>query len=435
MSVTSTGGTSTTVTSTTSGQQVTTPTLGRSARRAAFWIGAGIVLILIALAGIAITGPGTAADRLSPTSAAPSGAKALVEVLRQEGVSVTVASSLEEVAAAASDPASTTIVLNDAESLLDDDQLAEVGNLATRVVLIDPGFAQLSALVPEVAAAGGTAWGGEDATNADVLEADCALPAVLASESVSGGGAGYRVVDEQAETISCLGSGDEVYSLIQVTGDGGDGTGSSDGTSSSDGTGTGTVRTVLGASEALTNEDIVVAGNAALALSLLGETDSLVWYTPSIADRAGDTPPTLAELSPGWVVPSTLLAILVALAAAVWRGRRFGPLVVENLPVVVRASETMEGRARLYEKGSARLRALDALRIGAIERLARQVGLSRTASVDEVITAVSAVTGRPLSEVRLMLLDASPNTDADLVRLSDDLLILERNTVTATRPD
>jgi len=425
VSVTSTGGTSTTVTSTTSGQQVTTPTLGRSARRAAFWIGAGIVLILIALAGIAITGPGTAADRLSPTSAAPSGAKALVEVLRQEGVSVSVASSLEEVAAAASDPASTTIVLHDAESLLDDDQLAEVGDLANRVVLIDPGFAQLSALVPEVAAAGGTAWGGEDATNADVLEADCALPAVLAAESVSGGGAGYRVVDEQAETISCLGSGDEVYSLIQVTGDGGD----------SSGPGTATVRTVLGASEALTNEDIVVAGNAALGLTLLGETDSLVWYTPSIADRAGDTPPTLAELSPGWVVPSTLLAILVALAAAVWRGRRFGPLVVENLPVVVRASETMEGRARLYEKGSARLRALDALRIGAIERLARQVGLSRTASVDEVITAVSAVTGRPLSEVRVMLLDASPNTDADLVRLSDDLLILERNTVTATRPD
>ncbi len=41
------------------------------------------------------------------------------------------------------------------------------------------------------------------------------------------------------------------------------------------------------------------------------------------------------------------------IAAAFWRGRRFGPLVVENLPVTVRASETMLGRARLYEKSRA----------------------------------------------------------------------------------
>ena len=65
-----------------------------------------------------------------------------------------------------------------------------------------------------------------------------------------------------------------------------------------------------------------------------------------------------------------ILLLLVFLAAAFWRGRRLGPLVVENLPVVVRASETMEGRARLYQKSSARLHALDALRIGAIQRLA-----------------------------------------------------------------
>jgi hypothetical protein len=429
------------MTITSTGQQVATPTLRRTVRRSLFWVAAAIVLVLIALAGLALTGGGEAADRLSPTSPAPSGAKAVVEVLRQQGVSVTVASSLTEVADASSDPAHTTIVLHDPESLLDADQLAEVGGLATHVLLIDPAFAQLSALVPGVAAAGVTAWDPDDADDSDGsdgarLATDCSLPAAVAAGTVTGGGAGYRVVDESIDAVRCLGSGDEVYSLIRVGVGGGSagGAGSpSEGDSSgSDASG---VRTVLGASDALTNEKIIAAGNAALALTLLGENDNLIWYVPSLADLAGDTPPTLAELSPGWVIPSALLVILVALAAAVWRGRRFGPLVVENLPVVVRASETMEGRARLYEKGSARLRALDALRIGAVERLARQCGLPRTATVAEVISAVASVTGRPLSEVSAMLLDASPRNDADLVRLSDDLLTLERDTTRATRPD
>jgi hypothetical protein len=413
------------MTITSTGQQVATPTLRRTVRRSLFWVAAAIVLVLIALAGLALTGGGEAADRLSPTSPAPSGAKAVVEVLRQEGVSVTVASSLTEVADASSDPAHTTIVLHDPESLLDADQLAEVGNLATHVLLIDPAFAQLSALVPGIAAAGATAWDPDDADDSDDSEGsdaaglatDCSLPAAVAAGTVTGGGAGYRVVDESIDAVRCLGSGDDVYSLIRVGG------------------AEGGIRTVLGASDALTNEKIIAAGNAALALTLLGENDNLIWYVPSLADLAGDTPPTLADLSPGWVIPSALLVILVALAAAVWRGRRFGPLVVENLPVVVRASETMEGRARLYEKGSARLRALDALRIGAVERLARQCGLPRTATVAEVISAVASVTGKPLSEVSAMLLDASPRNDADLVRLSDDLLTLERDTTRATRPD
>ena len=69
------------------------------------------------------------------------------------------------------------------------------------------------------------------------------------------------------------------------------------------------------------------------------------------------------------------MLVLVALGAVFWRSRRVGPLVVENLPVVVRASETMEGRARLYERSNSRLHALDALRVGTVARLARTCGL------------------------------------------------------------
>ena len=180
--------------------------------------------------------------------------------------------------------------------------------------------------------------------------------------------------------------------------------------------------TVLGATGALTNGTILDLDNAALALTLLGTAPRLVWYLPSPADAAT---PTTAELSPPWVSPLIVLAVLTAVAAAVWRGRRFGPLIVENLPVVVRARETMEGRARLYQSSSARLRALDAIRVGTISRLATGCGLSSRAAVEEVVLAVAAAVGADPGDIRSTLLDTVPNTDAELVRLSDRLLEIE----------
>jgi hypothetical protein len=109
--------------------------------------------------------------------------------------------------------------------------------------------------------------------------------------------------------------------------------------------------------------------------------------------------------------------------------------VVERLPVVVRSRETVEGRARLYQRSGARLRAADALRIGTIGRLAPALGLSRLATVDEIASAAASALGRPLAELRGLLLDEQPRSDADLVRLSDDLARLETAVTAAVRPD
>jgi hypothetical protein len=190
---------------------------------------------------------------------------------------------------------------------------------------------------------------------------------------------------------------------------------------------------VLGAGAAIPNEFVIEKGNAALALNLLGGSEVLVWYLPGLDDVAA--PPPLGELSPNWVTPTVLLLAVTALAAAFWRGRRLGPLVVENLPVVVRASETMEGRARLYQRSSARRRALDALRVGTVSRLASALRLGRAASVDDVAWAVAERTGRDSEQVRRLLLDADPATDAELVRLSDELLVLERDLRAALTTD
>jgi hypothetical protein len=386
-------------------QRVMTASPTTVLRRSVFWIAATVFAVLVAIIGLAFAGSLSTDATLAATNPAPAGAKALVEVLRQQGVDVDATSSLDDTAAAVDDPAGTTLLYYDPDGILDSAQRTEAYGLADHVVVVDPGFEQLLDLSPDIAQAG--AVDGE-------LDADCGLDAARNADTITGDGLGYRYTGT-GEAELCFGSGDDVYSVVSIERDGG-------------------TATVVGASGALTNGMIAEDGNAAFALTLLGRHPQLVWYLPTATDLATAAPPTLGELSPDWVLPAVALTALTALAAAVWRGRRFGPLIVENLPVTVRANETMQGRARLYEKSSARLRALDALRIGAVERIARSCGLPRVATVDDVVAAASAVTGRQEPEVRRILVDARPATDRDLVRLSDELLVLERDVAAAVIP-
>ena len=133
-------------------------------------------------------------------------------------------------------------------------------------------------------------------------------------------------------------------------------------------------------------------------------------------------------------MPLALLLVMVAIAAAVAQGCRMGPFMVEPLPVIVPASETMRGRARLYGAARARLRAADALRLGTISRLASDTGLASNASVDDVVASVASVLGRPTLQIRALLVDRIPSTDRDLVELSDLLLHLERDVHARVRP-
>ena len=117
--------------------------------------------------------------------------------------------------------------------------------------------------------------------------------------------------------------------------------------------------------------------------------------------------------------------MLVGLTAAFWRGRRFGPVVIENLQVTVKTTETMEGRARLYAREGSRLRALDALRVGTLRRIADGFALGRGAGVDDIVSAVAGIAGRDPAALRALLIDLEPGSDRELVELSDRLLELE----------
>jgi len=390
----------------TTGATTLTPTIRVATRRALFWIVSAVSVVLIAVIALATTGSSTKGLPFSATNAAPAGSKALAEVLRERGVDVSVPTSLAGATATLSGPTRSTLFLVDPNGHLDRTQLRALATRAAHVIVLSPTYSQIAALAPEVGLAG--------VVGRSSLAAGCDLPAARAAGRVSGTGSGFRVLDRGAQTTACFASGTDTFSVVDIS------------------RATQHV-TVIGTTDAFDNEHVAERGNAALALTLLGDNDRLVWYLPTIDDSSAGGP-TIAQLTPAWVGAASALLIVVAIAAAFWRGRRLGPLVIENLPVVVRASETMEGRARLYQRGAARLRALDSLRIGSISRLATQCGLPRLATVDDVIAAVAAITARDTAVIRSLLLTADPHSDRELVRLSDELLDLERAVARDIRP-
>lgn len=388
---------------------VLTSSPGRMLRRRGGWIAVIAVVILAAIALVIIrSSSNVSAARLDPANPGPEGSRALVQVLEQRGVTVVPTDTLSDTLSQVGDPSDTTVLVYDPQGVMTSAQRTALLGLGTDVVAVEPGLLALDEFAPSVGLAG---------ERSGTFAVDCDLPAAQKAARVTGSGLGYRADAGDPSATACF-TTKGASGLVQLR--------DSSGSGSSDRT-----VTVLGLGSTLENGTIASRGDAALALNLLGAHHTLVWYIATYADLQGGSAPTIAELTPNWVTPLIILFLLTGIAAMVWRGRRFGPIVVENLPVTVRASETMEGRARLYARANARLRALDSLRIGTIDRLARQTGQPRTATVDEVVDAVAALLGRDRGEIATLLLDAIPSNDAALVHFSDLLLALEADVARA----
>ncbi|KRE26067.1 DUF4350 domain-containing protein [Agromyces sp. Soil535] len=387
-----------------------TPTVREQLRRRRAWIVIAAVLVLGALLLLAIQGGGLRPPGpvLGADNAGPAGSKALVEVLRDHGVAVTAAGTADDAVAGARRGA--TILLYDEFAVLDADRLDELSAAADRLVVAEPAFTTLEGIASGVRLAG--------AASGPLDDVACGTRAAERAGELSDGQRLLTVDDEAAAAgwEGCFRDGRFGYAL--VTGPGASG---------------GEVALVA-ATTVFENEHVDEAGNAALAIGLLGASDELVWYLPGPGDADGAGAPGLAELTPGWVSPVLVLAIAAVIAAGVWRGRRFGPLVVERLPVQVPAGETSQGRARLYARSAARRHALDQLRIGAIGRISAVLKLPRSASVDAVADAAAAATGRDAASVARLLVGAEPAGDRDLVDLAAELERLEHDVAASVRP-
>jgi hypothetical protein len=151
-----------------------------------------------------------------------------------------------------------------------------------------------------------------------------------------------------------------------------------------------------------------------------------VWYAPQHVEGELSSSTTIFDLIPGnvtWIVVQLWLTVMLL---AVWKGRRIGPLVAEDLPVVVRASETVEGRGRLYRSRRARDRAAQALRAATLQRMLPRLGLGVDTAVPAVVIAIARRSGSDPDSLRHILFGPPPPTDADLIQLARALDDIER---------
>lgn len=372
-------------------------------RGALGWIAliAGLALVSL-IGGLFVYGGYAQRGILDPESAGPDGTRAVVRVLEQQGVTVSIARD-RAAAERALGPGDATLVLPDAP-MLSDDGLRDLSGRARHVVLIDPRTRSLDVLL------NGSSLGGFAPDIA--VDAACEVPAAANARTARIGSLFVPGDDVRA----CFGS-DGGYGLLMSARDGR------------------TITAVDGLAT-LTNSTLPLDGNAALALGVLGQSERLVWYVPSPADAdPGTAPPTLSDLTPPWVTPAIVLLLLSALVAAVWRGRRFGPLVTERLPVTVRATETTEGRARLYTASGDAGHALDELRRAARGRIGRLLGLAARTSPGDTADAVAERLGADRARVRGILVDDRPASDRDLVAAADRLRDLEASVRAAVRTE
>ncbi|MFI8005407.1 DUF4350 domain-containing protein [Streptomyces sp. NPDC086010] len=381
-----------------------------------------LAVLVLVVGGVAFAAFRTGGQhgRLDPRSPDPQGSRAVAELIRGHGISVDVATTLAEATAAAG-PDTTLLVAG--PNMLTPHQQRRLGPAAAesggRTVLVAAGRTSVARLSPSVRA--------EAPGPVAERSPDCALPAARAAGTADMGGVHYSTGADGA--VACYpdaGHGTLLVLPERHTGD----------------------TVFLGSPDIFRNDRLDKRGNASLALQLLGSRPHLVWYLPSLDDpsaagtgsgnpdnsdgEAGGEGSFFSLIPPGWLWGTLQLAVATVLAA-VWRARRLGPLVTERLPVAVRASESTEGRARLYRKANARDRAAATLRAATRTRISPLLGVSsRDAdSPDVLLPAAAARLSTPGGDLGALLFGAAPADDAALVLLTDQLDALEREVRTS----
>lgn len=348
-----------------------------------------LVLTVIACVDAYLTAPRPGA-RMDPASTGPDGTHALVALLRDGGVDVVVADGIAGVERAARPDA---LILVAQSQYLTEPLLDRLAKAPGDLLLVEPTARTREALMP-----------GVRVSAADTFDSDpdCTLREATRAGPVRFGPSDtYHATDGRPMTRCYDGA------LIRFR-DGGRSV------------------TAVGNTDFLTNGALLQAGNAALAMNLAGARPRLIWYAPHRVEGESSPPGSLSDLIPPNVTWIVWQLCLVVLLVALWRGRRPGPLVAEQLPVVVRASETVEGRGRLYRSRRARDRAAAALRTATLQRLLPRLGLNTGASAPAVAAAVAGRSGADPAFVSHQLFGPPPATDHDLLQLARALDDIER---------
>lgn len=385
------------MTSTTETSSAVGPTVGQrfKATRWVLFVLAGIIGFALLTAYLTAPRPG---GRMDPQATSTDGARAIVTLLRDHGVDVVEANSVADVERAMRPDA--LLLFAQTYYLVDDDALQRLAELPGDRLLVEPDSHTREALAPKVRIAPGGSYGGQP---------DCSLrEAQRAGEVELGISSTYEAVEDANTQLTLCYEG-----AVARYQDGG------------------RTITIVGTSDFMVNSGLLQQGNAALAMNLAGTQPRLVWYAPQRVEGESETSSELTDLIPDrvtWIVLQLCLAVLLV---AWWKARRVGPLVAEELPVVVRASETVEGRGRLYRSRRARDRAADALRTATLQRIVPRLGLGTQSPPPTIVTAVANRTGADPVAVGHWLYGPAPATDTELVELSHQLDTIERQVATS----
>ena len=375
-----------------------TTTRGRAAGRwrAMRWPLLVLAVLAVVVLVLAVSRPATSLTAYAPDNPDEDGARAVAQVLEANGVEVEHVTLTTEAVRAAR--AGTTLLVTPAMFMLPEQEQA-IADTEANLVLVGPQGSLVEtatdrAVVRVPAATAPTR----------PVEPRCDVPAAQAAGSLrlTPGLAG-----QGPNLALCWPDGDR-GALAQVD------------------TGGRTV-TVVDDPSFLVNGTVLEDGNAALALHLLGADERLVWFVPDPFDATSEeqTAPSAVSVLPRWAGVVGLWALMVVIVAVLWRGRRLGPLMAEDLPVVVRAAETTRGRGRLYRRSRSRGHAAAGLRAAAAERIARMLGLPRSADATAMTDAIARAAGRPVAQVADLLYGPPPADDTALSELARRLDTLE----------
>jgi len=369
------------------------PTLRQRWRRRRWLVAGAAVIVALSALTVYLTAP-RPGGLLDPSSTSPDGARALVSLLRDGGVEVIEAGDVAAVEAAARPD--TLLVVAQTGHLFDEDVLRRLAAVPGDRLLLGPISRTREALAPHVKPAAATFFGGAD-PGCDLREA------VRAGSVAFGISETYEPAGEDVPVTRCYQG-----TLVRYVDDGRE-------------------VTVTASSDFVTNGSLLDEGNAALAMNLAGSHPRIIWYAPQHREAGTESGgASLTDMIPDRVTWIVWQLIVVVVLVAVWRGRRVGPLVAERLPVVVRASETVEGRGRLYRSRRTRDRAAEALRTAALQRMQPRLGLSADATPAAVVAAIAAHCTRHPQSVAHAFYGPPPVTDDELLDLARELDDIER---------
>jgi hypothetical protein len=367
--------------------------------RVTLGLGTAVVLALLLVTWLGRDSGGHG-GHLDPENPAPGGARALAQVLADHGVPVDVVRGRRAFADAKVDSGTTVMVSNPED--LGSRTFAEVDE---RVKATSGSILVIAGVTAVVAdGLGVTENDLSTATERERTPADC-FPAqpLLDGLTLTVDGNGLGVPGE-----GCFGNAAGRLLLVDPTAH----------------------RWVLLDGTPLSNDQVDRDDNAAVGLRLLGQRDRVVWYVADPDEIAAGEATDVGRLLPPWLVPAAWLLCIAALALLLQRGRRLGPLVVEPVPVTIRALESTTALGRLYEKARDRRHAANLLVEGTAGRLRQLLGAAPSATREELLRAIALRTGRSVEQIRALLpdpvaIEKNVRSDADLVTLAQELTQLE----------